>query len=146
MTPRSRPSFRTPQSPAPMVGFSQQLPLNTQMVDPGWMLPPCTPHSYPRLSLTSSSPHCTPVSPACHFRGLPGMTGLRHDGSECTLLCLPVHPISHSWILAVRASWLGWGAVPACGALRCSVQSGKSVGPGLGQIWIPVLALPPSCC
>lgn len=82
MTPQSRPTFRMPQPSTPMVGFSQDLSLNIHVVDPGWTLPPCTPHSYPRLSLTSSLPHCTPVSPACHFWGVLGITGLHQPAAE----------------------------------------------------------------
>lgn len=60
-------------------------------------------------------------------------------------------PPSHPPHLSSLPSWqlgpVGWAvSVRARGVPGCSTQSGKSVGCGLGQIWILVLALPPKSC
>lgn len=60
---------------------------------PAGMPPSCTPHSYPRPSLTSSSAHYTPISLACCFLGVAG-----DDRSTSASCPTPVVPSAPSYV------------------------------------------------
>lgn len=59
----------------------------------------------------------------------------------------PVHPSHHCFLPRWQPEPTGWAvSTQERGIPGCSAQSGKSVGCGIGQTWIPVLALPLGSC